>query len=131
VAIIGYAAAALVGFGQLLTGAGVMARALLAGGTWLAAAVAPMLMLIARPGEWAQEEVRVVERAAGRWPDTGSPYLGREAIAALPAGEQLEAYTPYQPAMAVFGVPRALEPAARPTARRRWGWPAGTTRTWC
>jgi CheY-like chemotaxis protein len=93
VAIIGYAAAALVGFGQLLTGAGVMARALLAGGTWLATAVAPMLMLIARPGEWAQEEVRVVERAA-----------------ALPAGEQLEAYTPYQPAMAVFGVPRALEP---------------------
>jgi hypothetical protein len=119
VAMVGYAAAALLGFGQLLgvrRGAAwagtVAARGGLAAVTWLATAVVPMLMLIARPGDWAQSEVGVVERAGGRWLAAGSPYQGREAIAALPAGEQIEAYTPYQPAMAIFGVPRALDPAA-------------------
>jgi hypothetical protein len=118
VAMIGYVAAASVAFGQLLAvrhGAGwggMAARGGLAAITWLATAVVPMLMLAARPGDWAQGEVRVVERAGDRWLTTGNPYLGPEAIAALPAGDRLAAYTPYQPAMAVFGIPRALDPAA-------------------
>jgi Glycosyltransferase family 87 len=119
IAMLGYAAAALVAFGLLLAvrcgvsrAGGVAARVGLAAATWLATAVVPMLMLVARGAGWAQAEVRVVEAAGGRWLAGGSPYLGREAIAALPAGEQLRAYTPYQPAMAVFGIPRALDPGA-------------------
>jgi glycosyl transferase family 87 len=116
-AMVGYAAAALVAFGQLLAvrrgtvwpGA-MVARTALAGVTWVATAVVPMLLLAA--AGWAQAEVRVVERAGARWLATGSPYLSREAIAALPAGDRLDAYTPYQPGMALFGVPRALDPAA-------------------
>ncbi|MEU8166567.1 glycosyltransferase 87 family protein [Micromonospora sp. NPDC049004] len=56
----------------------------------------------------AQEEVLVVEQAGTRLLEHGTPYLGRDAIAALPAGEQLLGYTPYQPGMALFGLPRAL-----------------------
>ena len=41
--------------------------------------------------------------------ETGSPYLSRAAIAALPESERLIAYLPYQPAMATFGLPRALD----------------------
>lgn len=50
----------------------------------------------------------VVEQAGTRLLEHGTPYLGRDAIAALPAGEQLLGYTPYQPGMALFGLPRAL-----------------------
>jgi hypothetical protein len=116
-AMVGYAAAALVAFGQLLAvrcGAGRLGSAAARGGlavaTWLATAVLPMLLLTVRSGGWAQAEVRVVERAGDRWLATGSPYLGRAAIAALPADERLDAYTPYQPAMAVLGLPRAWDP---------------------
>lgn len=57
------------------------------------------------PGR-AQEEVLVVEQAGVRLFDLGTPYLGRDAIAALP--DPLLGYNPYQPGMAVFGMPRAL-----------------------
>ncbi|WP_415646779.1 glycosyltransferase family 87 protein [Stackebrandtia soli] len=54
----------------------------------------------------AQEEVVVVEDSAARLLDTGSPYLDLSAIAAL--DDPLTGYNPYQPGMAVFGLPRAL-----------------------
>lgn len=54
----------------------------------------------------AQEEVLVVEASGARLLETGSPYLHADAIAALP--EPLLGYNPYQPGMAVFGIPAAL-----------------------
>lgn len=59
------------------------------------------------PGH-AQEEVRVVEHAGQRLLETGTPYLSRGEIAALPVADQLSGYMPYQPGMALFGLPRAL-----------------------
>ncbi|TYC01886.1 DUF2029 domain-containing protein [Micromonospora sp. WP24] len=55
----------------------------------------------------AQEEVLVVEQAGARLVEHGTPYLGHDAIAALPTDERLLGYTPYQPGMALFGLPRA------------------------
>jgi hypothetical protein len=51
--------------------------------------------------------VLVVEHMGERLAATGTPYLSRDAIAALPPSEQLMGYAPYQPGMAVFGLPRA------------------------
>lgn len=65
----------------------------------------------------AQEEVIVIEDSGRRLIETGTPYLSREAIAALPTSEQLFGYTPYQPAMALFGLPRALVDTALTDAR--------------
>ncbi|WP_433067110.1 glycosyltransferase 87 family protein [Dactylosporangium sp. CS-033363] len=53
----------------------------------------------------AQEEVLVVEQMGERLVRTGTPYLSHDAIAALP--DRLMGYAPYQPGMAVFGLPRA------------------------
>ncbi len=55
----------------------------------------------------AQEEVLVVEHMGERLAGSGTPYLGPDAIAALPPGEQLLGYAPYQPGMAAFGLPHA------------------------
>ncbi len=71
---------------------------------WLATAWVPMFVLAWRGA--AQEEVFVVEESGRRLLETGSPYLDRASLAALP--EPLLGYTPYQPGMAIFGVPRAL-----------------------
>jgi len=122
VATVGYAAAALVASGQWLlarrglSGAGVVARSLLAGCAWLVTAMVPMLLFAlgradGRPSR-AHLEVRVIEWAGDRWLNTGTPYLDRDLIAALPAADQLGAYAPYQPVMAVFGLPRALDPGS-------------------
>jgi hypothetical protein len=54
----------------------------------------------------AQEEVLVVEASGSRLLDTGSPYLHADVISALP--EPLLGYNPYQPGMALFGIPAAL-----------------------
>jgi len=74
---------------------------------WLTVAWLPLL-LEASVLPHRQEEVTVVEQAGARLLDTGTPYLSRSAIAALPVDERLLAYTPYQPGMALFGLPRAL-----------------------
>ncbi|HCU48937.1 MAG TPA: hypothetical protein DGG94_03870 [Micromonosporaceae bacterium] len=71
---------------------------------WIGTALVP-LVILAQRGLY-QEEVFVVEESARRFLETGTPYLDRAAIAALP--EPLLAYTPYQPGMAIFGLPRAL-----------------------
>ncbi|GAA3349767.1 glycosyltransferase 87 family protein [Amorphoplanes nipponensis] len=82
--------------------------------TWVAWAGTALLPLIveavqrsAGQAGRAQEEVLVVEHMGERLAGSGTPYLGPEAIAALPPGEQLLGYAPYQPGMAVFGLPRA------------------------
>ncbi|MEV6598975.1 glycosyltransferase 87 family protein [Actinoplanes sp. NPDC051346] len=87
------------------------ARMALAWVTWVAVALLPLLVqAVQRAGgrtDRAQEEVRVAEHMGERLVHTGTPYLGPEAIGALPPGEQLLGYAPYQPGMAVFGLPRA------------------------
>jgi hypothetical protein len=82
--------------------------------TWLAwggVAILPLIVqAVQRAGgrtDRAQEEVLVAEHMGERLASTGTPYLGPDAIAALPPGEQLLGYAPYQPGMAVFGLPRA------------------------
>src|SRR5436190_5413066 len=57
-------------------------RLLVTAGAWLATAWVPLVVEAAR--HTGQEEVTVVERSGQRLLDTGTPYLGRAAIAALP-----------------------------------------------
>lgn len=79
--------------------------------TWAGAALLPLVVQAVQRAagrtDRAQEEVLVVEHMGERLASSGTPYLGPEAIAALPLGEQLLGYAPYQPGMAVFGLPRA------------------------
>lgn len=89
---------------------GAVARGWVTVGAWVAVVLVPLVaQAVARAGGMsgrAQEEVLVVEESARRLLDSGTPYLGRDSIAALP--EPLLGYTPYQPGMAVFGLPRAV-----------------------
>ncbi|GAA1415268.1 glycosyltransferase 87 family protein [Catellatospora coxensis] len=89
---------------------GVVSRGWVTAGAWVSVVLVPLVaQAAARAGGMngrAQEEVLVVEESARRLLDTGTPYLGRDGIAALP--EPLLGYTPYQPGMAVFGLPRAV-----------------------
>lgn len=79
--------------------------------TWLFACLLPLVVeAVQRAGgrtDRAQDEVLVVERMGDRLLHSGTPYLSREAILALPGADRLGAYSPYQPGMAVFGLPRA------------------------
>jgi hypothetical protein len=103
---------------------GVTARAVLTGVTWLATAVLPLLLQAYQRaggrGDRAQEEVVVIERGGQRLLETGTPYLTRAAIAALPGDERLLGYLPYQPGMALFGLPRAAFGPAWWTDARVW-----------
>ncbi|MDG4806881.1 glycosyltransferase family 87 protein [Micromonospora sp. WMMD1120] len=91
---------------------GLPARWTVTGLTWALTALLPLawqsIDRSAGRTDRAQEEVLVVEQAGIRLLEHGTPYLGPDAIAALPPGEQLLGYTPYQPGMAMFGLPRAL-----------------------
>ncbi len=94
----------------------VAARTMLTVATWCATALLPLVLQAVqrsqgRPGR-AQEEVLVIEEGGRRLLETGTPYLDRAAIEALPATGRLLGYLPYQPGMAVFGLPRALDPDA-------------------
>lgn len=71
---------------------------------WIAVAWVPLLVLASQ--NRGQEEVFVVEESARRMIETGTPYLDRAELAALP--NPLTGYTPYQPGMTVFGLPYAL-----------------------
>lgn len=103
-------------------GTGAVGRGWVTAGAWAAVAVVPLLaQAVARAGGAsgrAQEEVQVVEDSARRLLDSGTPYLGRDGIAALP--DQLLGYNPYQPGMTVFGLPRAVFGAAWWTDARVW-----------
>ncbi|MEU7850058.1 glycosyltransferase 87 family protein [Micromonospora parva] len=120
VAAVGYLLATLTVTAQLLLRrrsptsrlTGLPARWTVTGLAWAATTLLPLAwQSIDRAGgrtDRAQEEVLVVEQAGDRLLEHGTPYLGPDAIAALPPGEQLMGYTPYQPGMAMFGLPRAL-----------------------
>ncbi|MET8355942.1 glycosyltransferase family 87 protein [Micromonospora sp. NPDC005171] len=120
VAAVGYLLATLTVIAQLLLRrrsptsrlAGLPARWVVTGLAWAASTLLPLAwQSIDRAGgrtDRAQEEVLVVEHAGSRLLEHGTPYLGPDAIASLPPGEQLMGYTPYQPGMAMFGLPRAL-----------------------
>ena len=105
-----YAAATVVVVVQLVTRS-TAGRAPLAWATGVFAALLPLVVeAVQRAGgrtDRAQEEVLVVEQMGDRLLHHGTPYLAREAIAALPADERLMGYSPYQPGMAAFGLPRA------------------------
>ncbi|MFC8845600.1 MULTISPECIES: glycosyltransferase 87 family protein [unclassified Micromonospora] len=92
--------------------AGLPARWAVTGLAWAGATLLPLLLQSAQRAagrtDRAQEEVVVVEHSGNRLVETGTPYLGHDAIAALPADERLLGYTPYQPGMALFGLPRAV-----------------------
>ena len=92
--------------------AGTAFRAGLTALTWAATCLLPLVVEASqRAGgrtDRAQEEVIVVEHGADRLLHTGTPYLGRAAIAALPPDDRLLGYLPYQPGMVLFGIPRAL-----------------------
>jgi hypothetical protein len=112
VAVWGYAAATIAVVVQLLIREyGIRTRAALTWLTWTATALLPLVIqAVQRAGgrtDRAQEEVVVVEQAGQRLLDHGTPYLGHDAIAALPEADRLLGYTPYQPGMALFGLPRA------------------------
>ncbi|MDG4804053.1 glycosyltransferase 87 family protein [Micromonospora sp. WMMD980] len=123
VATIGYALATVAATTQLLARrrapgtplAGPAARWAVTGLTWATTALLPVVtqsvQRAAGRTDRAQEEVVVVEHAGIRLAEHGTPYLGPDAIAALPPGEQLLGYTPYQPGMALFGLPRAAADA--------------------
>nr|WP_203999359.1 glycosyltransferase 87 family protein [Micromonospora lutea] len=123
IAALGYLGAAFVTLGQLLLRrhlpgsalVGLPARWLVTVLTWAAVALLPIvrqsMQRAAGRTDRAQEEVIVVEESGRRLTETGTPYLGPDAIAALPPGEQLLGYTPYQPGMALFGLPRAATEA--------------------
>ncbi len=84
-------------------------RLWLAVGTWVAVCLVPLVVqAVQRAGgrlDRAQEEVLVIEDGGRRLIESGTPYLGRDDIAALP--DPLLGYMPYQPGMALFGLPRA------------------------
>lgn len=129
IAVWGYAAATVVAALQAVAVrgrrfAGTSARALVTAATFVATAVLPMLVeAVQRAGgrlDRAQEEVGVVESGGVRLWHTGTPYLSHDAIAALPPDLRLEAYLPYQPVMAAFGLPRAIGHAGWWTDARIW-----------
>jgi hypothetical protein len=123
IACYGYAAATVVVLAQFLarhvprvsTG---LSRVVLTTLAWASTALVPLVIEAVQGG--SQEEVTVVEQAGQRLLETGTPYLGRTAIAALPDHERLLGYVPYQPGMALFGLPRALAGQAWWADARVW-----------
>ncbi|SBT49649.1 glycosyltransferase 87 family protein [Micromonospora auratinigra] len=122
-AALGYLLAALLVTGQLLARragrgpalTGLPARWAVTGLAWVTTTLLPVVAQAVQRAagrtDRAQEEVVVVEHAGIRLVEHGTPYLGPDAIAALPSDERLLGYTPYQPGMALFGVPRAAADA--------------------
>ncbi|MFC0532935.1 glycosyltransferase 87 family protein [Phytohabitans kaempferiae] len=125
VATAGYALAAIAVGVQMVTGrSGTRGRTLIAAFAFATTALLPMVVQAVQRADGrtdrAQEEVVVVEHGGERLLDHGTPYLSSDTIATLPAGEQLLGYLPYQPGMALFGLPRALAGDAWWTDSRIW-----------
>ncbi len=99
-------------------------RATLTWLTWGSASLLPLVVQAVQRADGrtdrAQEEVLVVERMGERLLADGTPYLSRGAIAALPADERLMGYSPYQPGMSIFGLPRAIAGDVWWTDARIW-----------
>jgi Glycosyltransferase family 87 len=126
IASVGYALAALAVVVQFAArrAAGPVARLAVTLSAWAATALLPLVLEAVQRArgrtDRAQEEVLVVERAGARLLHTGTPYLSHDAIAALPVDERLLGYLPYQPGMALFGLPRAVFGVAWWTDARVW-----------
>jgi hypothetical protein len=127
IAIWGYAIAALATIASLLSRDQWLStprRAALTWLTWGTAALLPLIVeAVQRSGgrtDRAQEEVIVIEQAGQRLVDHGTPYLSHAAIAALPQSDRLLGYLPYQPGMALFGLPRAAFGTVWWTDARVW-----------
>jgi hypothetical protein len=118
IAWVGYGIAALVAV------IGFVRRSWLVAFVFVAVALVPLVTQAVQRadgrGDRAQDEVMVIEQAGERLVSSGTPYLPRPAISALPADERLLAYTPYQPGMALFGLPRAAFGSAWWTDARIW-----------
>ncbi|MER7002994.1 glycosyltransferase 87 family protein [Dactylosporangium sp. NPDC000555] len=116
IAWIGYAAAALAVL--------VLGRLRVVPLAFAATALLPLVVQAAQRAagrtDRAQEEVIVVEHMGARLADTATPYLSHAAITTLPADERLLGYAPYQPGMALFGLPRAAFGAGWWTDARVW-----------
>jgi len=117
VAVVGYAAATVAVIAQLAarrTGKPVNAavRAAIAGVAFAVTGLLPLLIQASQRAaghlDRAQEEVGVVEDGGARLWHHGTPYLSHAAIWDLPPAQRLDAYMPYQPGMALFGLPRAI-----------------------
>ncbi|MEV4621753.1 glycosyltransferase 87 family protein [Asanoa sp. NPDC049573] len=125
VAAVGYAVAAVAVLVQWLAGnRDPRVRATITGVAFVATAWVPMLIqCVQRAGgrtDRAQEEVLVVEDGGIRLLHHGTPYLSDGTIAGLPADERLLGYLPYQPGMALFGLPRAIAGDTWWTDARVW-----------
>jgi hypothetical protein len=108
-----YAAGALAAILVAYRGASVRARAVVAVGVFVGAALLPLGLEVAwrartAPGLHAQSEAIVVEEAANALLDGRDPYAATYAngpLAARPEGTKT--HFPYLPDMLVFGLPRA------------------------
>jgi hypothetical protein len=124
IAVVGYTAAAAATAVGLRFSFGTRTRAVIAAVAWLGTALVPLAVQAAQRAagrtDRAQEEVVVIEHGGQRLLETGSPYLSHDAIASLPPAEWLLGYLPYQPGMALFGLPRALAGPAWWTDARVW-----------
>jgi hypothetical protein len=130
VAVYGYAAAVVFAAGQLLVrrripgAAQPYTRMVLAVCAFVATVAVPLLIQASqRAGgrlDRSQEEVGVVESGGERLWHHGTPYLSHDAIRALPKAQWLDAYMPYQPGMALFGLPRAIGGVSWVTDARVW-----------
>ncbi|WP_244843754.1 glycosyltransferase 87 family protein [Actinocatenispora sera] len=113
IAVFGYLALTVLAVVQRFAGRGLArpaVRMVLVFAGWAATTLLPLLIEAAQRAAGAsgraQDEVTVVEMAGARLVDTGSPYLSHDGIVgALPSLGYL-AYVPYNPGIAVFGLPR-------------------------
>jgi hypothetical protein len=96
-----------------------LARLGVFGAVLITSVLMPMFALVALRSAGvprvALGEVRVVEEAAHRFLVSGNPYAGSIELAAAVADNSAHAYNPYLPAMAVFGLPRAIAGATAAT----------------
>ncbi len=127
VAVIGYAAATIITLAALAAPrylGGTRARGLIAVATFAATTLVPLVLQSVQRAAGqvgrAQEEVGVVEDGGARLWHSGTPYLSHDAIRALPRAQWLDAYLPYQPGMALFGLPRATLGVSWWTDARVW-----------
>lgn len=101
-----YALGALASLAVLRRGGSDRYRMTVAGAVFAASALVPLGVLMAQRSHgvpWsAQPEVDVVERMGRLLVQTGTPYAAVDGLA------RFQDYAPYLPAMATFGLPRAM-----------------------
>ncbi len=115
----GYAACALAAFvlARVRPRRVLRARVLLAAVCFVLVALVPMILMVRARAESRSElhvlpEVAVIERAGNRLAHGRDPYvaevIGHRLIGQVPGVPRYEAFFPYFPAMAVFGLPSTI-----------------------